>query len=130
MFVVQVYGKVYYVLLFKMLLSVGKERMLKGAWFFVVFFFLFATAVYLIPTPMFPGYLVLSVLDAASMRYASFLSALINGITYGLIAWAVFAFAMRKIGATESKPEPESKSSSERQPKSDGAVRKRSKPKR
>lgn len=76
--------------------------MLKGALFFVSFFLIFASTVYLIPTPMFPGNVVLSLANASTLPQASFLMALINGITYGLISWAVFAVAMRKIGGGES----------------------------
>lgn len=75
---------------------------MKGALFFVSFFLIFATAVYLIPTPMFPGSVVLSLANASTIPEASFLMALVNGITYGVISWAVFVAAMRKIGGSES----------------------------
>jgi uncharacterized oligopeptide transporter (OPT) family protein len=94
---------------------------LKGALFFVSFFLLFTTAVYLIPTPMFPGDVILNLTNATlTVPQATFLSALINGITYGLIAWAVFVVAMRKIGATESENSDKSPAKDQSQVKSQG----------
>lgn len=46
---------------------------------------------------MFPSNVILNLANASAMPQTAFLSALLNGITYGLIAWAVFAIAMRKI---------------------------------
>jgi hypothetical protein len=70
---------------------------LKSATFFVAFFLIFATAGYFIPTPMFPSNVILNLANASVIPQTAFLSALINGITYGLIAWAVFAITMRRI---------------------------------
>ena len=116
----QVYGKVYYVLLFKIVLPTRKERKLKGALFFISFFLIFATAVYLIPTPMFPGDFIINLANASALPQATFLSALINGITYGLIAWAIFAAVMRRIGASQSGKSGENQVKSESQVKSQG----------
>jgi hypothetical protein len=74
-----------------------KERKLKGAYFFVVFFLLFASAILFIPTPMFPGDILVRMADLAGLAYASVLSALINALVYGLVAWAIFVFVMRRI---------------------------------
>lgn len=93
---------------------------MKGALFFVVFFLLFATAVYFIPTPMFPGDVILNLANASTVPQATFLGALINGITYGLIAWAIFAVVMRKIGASESRNSGESQVKNQGQVKSQG----------
>jgi len=71
---------------------------LKSSSFFFAFFLIFTTAVYFIPTPMFPSDAILNLAKASATPATAFLSALIDGITYGLIAWAVFAIAMRKIG--------------------------------
>jgi hypothetical protein len=102
------------------LVATRKERKLKGALFFVSFFLLFATAVYFIPTPMFPGDLILNLVDASTLPQATLLSALINGITYGLVAWAIFAAVMRKIGANESKNSSETQVKNQSQVKSQG----------
>jgi hypothetical protein len=104
--------------------KLGKERLLKGAYFFIVFFLIFTTAVLLIPTPMFPGDIILSLINAATSPQAAYLSALINGVTYGLIAWAVFAIAMRKIGA----PEPEPQNTHKSQPKTESTRTRSRKP--
>jgi hypothetical protein len=76
---------------------------MKGAYFFIAFFLLFTSAVFLISTPMFPGNMLLSIANLATFEYAALLSALINGVTYGLIAWAIFALAMRRMEGTTSK---------------------------
>ena len=76
---------------------------MKGTLFFVVFFLIFTSAMFLIPTPMFPGDTLLALTDIVSSEYTAYLGALINGVIYGLIAWAIFMFAMKKIGSTASK---------------------------
>lgn len=70
---------------------------MKGALFFVSFFLIFATATFIIPTPMFPGNMILNFVNASSQSQLAFLMALINGICYGFVSWAVFALAMRRI---------------------------------
>jgi len=70
---------------------------LKGAYFFIVFFLLFASAILFIPVPMFPGDTLLQMTNLGTLEHAFILSALVNALVYGLIAWAVFAFAMRRI---------------------------------
>jgi hypothetical protein len=72
---------------------------LNGTLFFVAFFLIFATATYLMATPMFPSDIILKWVNASALPQTTFFSALINGIAYGLIAWAVFAVAMRRIGS-------------------------------
>lgn len=75
---------------------------MKGAYFFIAFFLLFTSAMFLIPISMFPGDTVLRMVSSTTFEYTPFLSALINGIVYSLVAWAIFMFAMRKIGKTSS----------------------------
>jgi large-conductance mechanosensitive channel len=76
---------------------------MKGAYFFVIFFLIFTSAIFFIPTPMFPGDTLLKMMNISTLEYASFLSALINGVVYGLIAWAIFVLAMRKTEKTVPK---------------------------
>lgn len=52
---------------------------------------------------MFPGDTLLGVTNLATLEHASFLSALINAVIYGLIAWAVFVFAMKRIESGASR---------------------------
>jgi len=74
----------------------------KGAYFFVIFFLLFVTAILLIPAPMFPGDNLLAMVNLATLEYGSILGALINALFYTLIAWAIFVLAMRRIGSAST----------------------------
>jgi hypothetical protein len=74
-----------------------RKENLKGAYFFIVFFLLFALAILFIPAPMFPGDTLLRMTNLTTLEHAFILSALINALVYGLIAWAIFAFVMRRI---------------------------------
>lgn len=76
---------------------------MKGAYFFIVFFLLFTSAIIFIPTPMFPGDNLLRAANLATLEHASILSALINALVYGLTAWAIFVFAMKRIENTAPK---------------------------
>jgi len=76
---------------------------MKGAYLFVIFFFIFASAMLLIPLPMFPGNVVLALANAPSSGYTTYLSALINGIVYGLVTWAIFMVATKRIEDVASK---------------------------
>jgi large-conductance mechanosensitive channel len=75
---------------------------MKGAYLFVVFFFIFASAMLLIPLPMFPGDNILAWANVTS-KYTYFFSALINGIVYGLVAWAIFMVIMKRLENPSSK---------------------------
>lgn len=75
---------------------------MKGAYLFVVFFFIFASAMLLIPLLMFPGDAILAWLNINS-KYTYFFSALINGTFYGLVAWAIFMAVMKRIENSPSK---------------------------
>jgi len=76
---------------------------MKGAYIFAVFFLIFTSAMLLIPLPMFPGNTVLALANASLSEYASFFSALINGIVYGLVAWAISMVMMQRIENASSK---------------------------
>lgn len=75
---------------------------MKGAYFFVIFFLLFVTAILLIPAPMFPGDNLLAMVNLATLEYGYILGALINALFYTLIAWTIFVLAMRRIGGTST----------------------------
>ena len=96
-FVVHGYGKVYHVSLFQILIDAWKERVLKGAMFFLSFFIIFALLTYLIAAPMFPSDIVINWASASALSQATLICALINGIIYGFIAWAVFVTVMGRI---------------------------------
>jgi hypothetical protein len=63
----------------------------------LAFFSLFLIASLLIPAPMFPGSWFCGLLGQAARDYVSVLSALFNGVFYGVILWAVFIGISRKL---------------------------------
>jgi hypothetical protein len=63
----------------------------------LAFFSLFLVASLLIPIPMFPGSWFCALIGKAVLDYVSVLSALFNGIFYGVILWLVFLGISRKI---------------------------------
>jgi hypothetical protein len=71
---------------------------MRGTLILVVFFSMFTCASLLIPSPMFPGGTLCNLCGAAVSGYASYLSALLNGVFYGVILWAVFAAVSRRLG--------------------------------
>jgi len=58
---------------------------------FVAFFLLFTCASIAVPVPMFPGSLVQVWLGVP------FISAIVNGLTYGFITWIIFFFVNRRM---------------------------------
>jgi hypothetical protein len=63
----------------------------------LAFFSLFLVASLLIPAPMFPGSWFCTLMGQAARDYVSVLSALFNGIFYGVVLWAVFIGLSRKL---------------------------------
>ena len=63
----------------------------------VAFFSLFAAASLLIPVPMFPGSWFVGLMGQGVSEYMSVLSALFNGLFYGVILWTVFIALSRKL---------------------------------
>jgi hypothetical protein len=64
----------------------------------LVFFSLFAVASLLIPVPLFPGSWFCSLIGQGIRDYVSILSAVFNGMFYGVILWLVFIGISRKLG--------------------------------
>jgi len=73
------------------------EMNLKGI-IVVAFFSLFAAASLLIPVPMFPGSWFVGLMGQGALEYMSVLSALFNGLFYGVILWLLFIGISRKLG--------------------------------
>jgi len=69
----------------------------RGGAVFLAFFLLFTLASLAVPVPLFPGNIIHTLLGLPVDSYAPIVSALTNGITYGLIVWLVFAVATRKL---------------------------------
>jgi len=70
---------------------------MRGGAIFLVFFVLFTVASYAVPVPLFPGNLVpLLGFVAVPTVYASFVSAVVNGVVYGFVVWLVFVLVSRR----------------------------------
>jgi uncharacterized RDD family membrane protein YckC len=70
---------------------------MKNSPVFVVFFAFFTLATIVVPVPMFPGNMIYIWFGILSTSYAFYVSAILNGITYGLVAWIVYVLASKKI---------------------------------
>jgi hypothetical protein len=74
---------------------------MRGLLILTVFFLLFTFASLLIPTPMFPGNFFCTLIGESVVEYAEYLSAVFNGVFYGVILWLVFVVVARKLGEQE-----------------------------
>lgn len=63
----------------------------------IVFFLVFTLASVLIPSPMFPGSLLDSVIGSAFNDYARYFSAICNGAFYGVILWVAFVTLSKRL---------------------------------
>lgn len=70
---------------------------MRGVLILIVFFLLFTFASLLIPTPMFPGNFFCTLIGDSVVEYAEYLSAVFNGVFYGVILWLVFVVVARKL---------------------------------
>jgi hypothetical protein len=70
---------------------------MRGALIMTVFFLLFTFASLLIPTPMFPGNFFCTLIGESVGEYTEYLSAVFNGVFYGVILWLVFVVVARKL---------------------------------
>jgi hypothetical protein len=64
---------------------------MRGAIILISFLLLFMSASLLIPSPMFPGNFFCALIGGSIGEYSRFLSAVFNGVFYGVILWLVFA---------------------------------------
>ena len=64
----------------------------------LAFFSLFAVASLLIPVPLFPGSWFCALIGQGVLDYVGVLSAVFNGLFYGVILWLVFIGISRKLG--------------------------------
>lgn len=70
---------------------------MRGTLILMVFFLMFTFASLLIPSPMFPGNFFCMLIGEAIGQYVEFLSALFNGVFYGMILWLVFVVISRRL---------------------------------
>lgn len=79
---------------------------MRGGAVFLAFFLLFTLASIAVPIPLFPGNAVHAFFGLPVDSYAPFISAITNGVTYGLVVWLVFFVATRRLdesGVSEYK---------------------------
>ncbi|MDI6805162.1 MAG: hypothetical protein QMD20_00690 [Candidatus Bathyarchaeia archaeon] len=69
---------------------------MKGLTILIAFFLLFTSASLLIPSPMFPGNLFCTLIGESVNEISEYLSAVFNGIFYGVVLWLVFVLISRR----------------------------------
>jgi hypothetical protein len=69
----------------------------KGAIILVVFFVLFTGMSLLIPSPLFPGNVLCTLIGGAAVMYGTYVSAFFNGVLYGVVLWVVFMSVSRRL---------------------------------
>lgn len=70
---------------------------MRGALILLVFFSMFTVASLLIPSPMFPGSLLSTLIGGALAAYSQYVSAVLNGVVYGVVLWLVFVALSRRL---------------------------------
>jgi len=70
---------------------------MRGLLILLAFFLLFTSASLLIPSQMFPGNIFCGLIGEAIREYSKYLSAVFNGVFYGVILWLVFAVTSRRL---------------------------------
>lgn len=78
-------------------ISTRARTTMRGALILAVFFLMFTLASLTIPYPMWPGNLFSYLIGSAVRDYAEYLSAVFNGIFYGIILWSVFALISKRL---------------------------------
>ena len=63
---------------------------MRAAAIFIIFFILFTSASIVVPVPLFPGNILHTFLEIQTSEYTPYLSAIMNGLTYGFITWIIF----------------------------------------
>jgi hypothetical protein len=58
---------------------------------------MFILASLLIPSPMFPGTFFCALIGESVSKYTEYLSAVFNGLFYGVILWIVFTVISRRL---------------------------------
>jgi hypothetical protein len=74
---------------------------MRGLAVFVVFFSIFLISSLLIPSPLFPGSVVALLFGVIEEFWL--VCALMNGLVYGLVVWAVYCVVFRWVDHVSSK---------------------------
>jgi hypothetical protein len=69
----------------------------RGAIILIVFFILFTAASMMIPSPMFPGNVLCALIGKSVSQYTDYVSALFNGVLYGLALWLIFIAVTKRL---------------------------------
>jgi len=69
---------------------------MRGGAILLAFFALFAVASYAVPVPLFPGNLVSVLVVNVPVIYVPLVSAVVNGLVYGVVVWLVFVLVSRR----------------------------------
>jgi hypothetical protein len=75
----------------------ASEFVMRGVLILIAFFVLFTAASLLIPSPMFPGNILCTLIGETIREYSKYLSAVFNGVFYGVILWLVFVVTSRRL---------------------------------
>lgn len=70
---------------------------MRGILILIVFFSMFTAASLLVPSPMFPGNFFCTLIGQENSQYTDFLSAIFNGVIYGVILWLVFIVLSKRL---------------------------------
>jgi hypothetical protein len=70
---------------------------MRGAPILIIFFLMFTIATLLVPTPMFPGNFLCLTIGTVISGYTEYLSAVFNGVFYGVVVWIVFVAISRRL---------------------------------
>lgn len=73
------------------------RSVMRGIIILVVFFLMFTAASLLIPSPMFPGNVVCTLIGGVVSEYTVYVSAFFNGVLYGIVLWLVFIAITRRL---------------------------------
>ena len=80
---------------------------MKATAIFAAFFLMFTSASIAVPIPLFPGSMIPTLLKIPPSDYLTYLGALTNGLTYGLVTWIIFLLIDKKIESLSMDPEGE-----------------------
>lgn len=70
---------------------------MRGVLILIVFFLFFVFVSLLIPSPMFPGSFICTLIGVTISEYFGYLSAVFNGAFYSVILWLVFVAISKRL---------------------------------
>jgi hypothetical protein len=75
----------------------AEQSTTRGTIILMVFFLTFTAASLLIPSPMFPGNVLCTLIGESVSQYTAYVSALFNGVLYSLALWLIFVAISRRL---------------------------------